>query len=116
MMPDSPCHDSPMTPPASPAQPAAASSANDPGIATSFERPLERLMSKDGTFRIHRDERATGLSEGFVALATMPAPRLIATVIATYLTLNLVFGSCYMLIGVDAIGNADMSSMGSRWL
>ncbi len=104
------------TSPAPPAQPVAASRADDPGIATSFERPLERLMGKDGTFRVRRDERATGLSEGFVALATMPAPRLIATVVATYLTLNLVFGSCYMLIGVEAIGNADLSSVGTRWL
>jgi inward rectifier potassium channel len=104
------------TSPASPAETAAASRADDPGIASTFERPLERLMSKDGTFRVHRDERATGLSEGFVALATMPAPRLIATVVATYLTLNVVFGSCYMLIGVEAIGNADLSSLGTRWL
>ena len=95
---------------------AQASRANDPGLASSFDRPLERLMSKDGTFNVRRDARLTGLSEGFVALATMPAGRLVATIVATYLTMNLMFGSCYMLIGVEAIGNADVSSLGTRWL
>lgn len=89
---------------------------NDPGLASSFDRPLDRLMSKDGTFHIRRDVRATGLSEGFIALATMPAGRLVATIVGTYLTMNLFFGSCYMAIGVEAIGNADVSSLSGRWL
>lgn len=96
--------------------PSGARRTDDPGLASSFERPLDRLMSKDGRFHIRRDARATGPSEGFVALATMPATRLVATVVATYLTLNIVFGSLYMAIGVEAIGNADLSSLGTRWL
>ena len=95
---------------------AQASRANDPGLASSFDRPLDRLMAKDGTFHVRRDARPSGLSEGFVALATMPAGRLVGTIVATYLTMNLFFGSCYMAIGVDAIGNADVSSLSGRWL
>ena len=73
-------------------------------------------MAKDGSFRVDRIGRLTGLSEGFISLATMPLGRLVATFIAAYLTLNVVFGSFYMLIGVERIGNADLSSLGGRWL
>lgn len=89
---------------------------DDPGLASSFERPLDRLMSKDGSFLVERVGRIGGLSEGFVALATMPAARLVATFVAGYLAMNLVFGSLYMIIGVEHIGNADLSSTAGRWL
>ena len=88
----------------------------DPGIGTSFDRPLDRLLARDGSFAVDRVGDARGLSEGFIALATMPAPRLILALIAAYLSLNLVFGSIYMSIGVEHIGNADLRSLGSRWL
>lgn len=88
----------------------------DPGIGTNFERPLERIVARDGRFRVDRLGSMSGFREGFVALATMPAARLVATFIAGYITLNLFFGSLYMLIGVHALGGADMSSLGTRWM
>ena len=72
------------------------------GLKFEGVRVLYRLMAKDGTFYVRRDARPSGLSEGFVALATMPPGRLVGTIVATYLTMNLFFGSCYMAIGVDA--------------
>ncbi len=88
----------------------------DPGIGTSFGQAPDRVLLRDGRFAVDRIGEARGLSEGFVALATMPAPRLILVIIATYLTLNLTFGSIYMLVGVDHLGNANLQSLGSRWL
>lgn len=88
----------------------------DPGIGTSFGRAPDRVLLRDGAFAVDRVGEARGLSEGFVALATMPAARLILVIIATYLTLNLTFGSIYMLVGVEHLGNADLHSLGSRWL
>lgn len=73
-------------------------------------------MTKDGKFAVHRKGELRGLSEGFVALATMPPLQLIAVIVAVYLSLNLSFGSLYMLIGVDQLGNADLTSLGGRWL
>lgn len=99
-----------------PGGPSHASRTDDPGIASSFERPLDRLMSKDGRFRVDRVGRISGISEGFVALATMPPARLVATFVAGYLVMNLAFGAIYMAIGVEQIGNADLNSLGSRWL
>lgn len=92
------------------------STTSDPGLASSFDRPVERLMSKDGSFRVERVGRLSGLSEGFVALATMPTARLFVTFVAGYLALNLLFASLYLLVGVEHIGNADLSSTGGRWM
>ena len=44
----------------------------DPGIGTTFDTPLDRLVAKDGSFRVQRIGQLSGLREGFVALATMP--------------------------------------------
>lgn len=74
------------------------------------------MLGHDGAFAVDRIGEARGLRDGFVKLATMPAPQLILVIVGTYLTLNLTFGSMYMLIGVEHIGNADMHSLGSRWL
>lgn len=90
--------------------------AEDPGIGSSFERPLDRLMAKDGSFRVYRMGGISGLREGFVALATMPLWRLVATFVLAYLMMNLFFGSIYMAIGVEHLGNADLSDQGTRWL
>ncbi|MEO8591428.1 MAG: ion channel [Flavobacteriales bacterium] len=93
-----------------------AQSTQDPGIGTSFERPLDRLVGKDGSFHVNRIGQLSGLREGFIALATMPMWRLVLTFIGAYLTMNLVFGSLYMLIGVENLGNADMTSLAGKWM
>jgi len=88
----------------------------DPGIGTTFGQPLDRLLQRDGAFAVDRIGEARGLREGFIALATMSAPRLVLVIVATYLSLNLMFGSIYMLVGVEHIGHADLQSLGGRWL
>jgi inward rectifier potassium channel len=89
---------------------------DDPGIASSFDRPLDRVMGKDGRFAVHRVGESRGVSEGFVKLATMPPARLILVVVGSYLTMNLFFGSLYMAVGVEQLGNANLSTAGTRWL
>jgi len=88
----------------------------DPGIGTRFDRPLDRLLGHDGAFTVDRVGEAGGLREGFVALATMPVLRLLLIVIATYVVLNLTFGSLYMAIGVEHLGNAEAHTLAARWL
>lgn len=90
--------------------------AEDPGIGSSFEKPVDRLMSRDGSFRVDRIGESSGLREGFVALVTMSAGRLVLTFVMGYLAMNLLFGSLYMLIGVENIGNADLDSLTGKWM
>lgn len=88
----------------------------DPGIGTSFEKPLDRLVGKDGSFMVDRAGQVASLREGFIALVTMPIGRLIMTFVGGYLSMNLLFGSLYMLMGVENVGNANMTTLASRWL
>lgn len=88
----------------------------DPGIGTNFDKPLDRLVGKDGRFHVRRLGEATGLREGFVALATMPTGQLVITFVLGYLGMNLIFGSLYMLVGVENLGNANLTSLTGRWL
>jgi len=88
----------------------------DPGIGSTFERPLDRVMARDGRFKVDRIGQISGFREGFVALATMPLWRLVLTFLLGYVSMNIVFGSLYMLIGVEQMGNADMTSLASRWI
>lgn len=88
----------------------------DPGIGTRFDRPPDRLLGRDGAFAVERVGEARGLREGFIALATMSGPSLVLIIIATYLCLNLIFASMYIVIGVEHLGTADVHSLGSRWL
>lgn len=89
---------------------------DDPGIGTTFDSPLDRLVSKDGGFRVQRIGESSGLREGFVALATMPTWQLVLTFFGAYLGMNLIFGSLYMLVGVENIGNAEMGTLSGRWM
>ena len=73
---------------------------------------LAMLLLENDAWHVTVWDRASGK----FTTATMPAGRLVATIVGTYLTMNLFFGSCYMAIGVEAIGNADVSSLSGRWL
>lgn len=88
----------------------------DPGIGSSFDRTLDRLMSSDGNFRVRRSGASAGLREAFVHLVSISVGRLVLTLLAGYLGLNLLFGTLYMLVGVEQLGNADLSSPVSRWM
>jgi len=88
---------------------------HDPGLGTSFERPLERLMAGDGSFRVNRVGGVGALREAFIWLVSIPGWQLVLVLLAAYTALNLVFGSLYMLIGVEHIGNADLGSLRGRW-
>jgi inward rectifier potassium channel len=77
---------------------------------------VDRLMARDGSFQVERIGESTGLREGFVALVTMNTARLVLTFVTGYLTMNVLFGSLYMLIGVENIGNAKLESLTGRWM
>ena len=87
----------------------------DPGIGTSFERPLERLMAADGSFRVKRVGGSSGLREAFIWLVSIPGWKLVLVLLCAYGSMNFLFGSVYMLIGVEHIGNANGATLVGRW-
>lgn len=87
----------------------------DPGIGTGFDKPLDRVMGRDGKFRVERSARIA-LTDGFTSLTTMRPLRLLATIFSGYFLLNLVFAGLYLLVGVEQIGNADLASLSGKWM
>ncbi|MGV9013802.1 MAG: ion channel [Flavobacteriales bacterium] len=89
--------------------------AQDPGIGAGFEKPLDRVLGKDGKFQVQRSS-SIYLKDGFTALTTMGPFRLLATVFLGYFILNLIFAGLYILVGVEQIGNADLTSLSGKWM
>lgn len=73
-------------------------------------------MARDGSFRVERIGESSGLREGFVALVTMSAGRLVLTFLLGYTIMNLFFAGLYMLIGVENIGHQGDGGMAGAWL
>ncbi len=88
----------------------------DPGIGSSFDGGIERLMAADGSFRVSRPGGRGGVREAFVLLVTMAAGRLVITLLLGYLALNVLFASLYMLAGVQHLANAQLGDLQGRWM
>ena len=77
----------------------------------------QRLLRRDGSFTARRVgfPRFTYLN-GYHALLTMSWPRFLGSVIAVYLTVNVLFAAAYLACGPGALAGADVSRMGGRFL
>ena len=67
----------------------------DPGIGTAFERPLGRVLGKDGKFQVERKSAVGGFLDGFTELTTMSVGRLLFTIFLGYFFLNAIFACLY---------------------
>lgn len=90
--------------------------AEDPGIGTRFDKPVDRLVGADGRFLVERVGARGGLSGAFIRLVTMPAWGFLFTLVLGYVLINLLFACLYQLVGVEGIGNASLTSGAERWL
>lgn len=93
-----------------------AARADDPGIGTVFDKPVDRLVGADGSFMVRRVGARSGLSGAFIRLVTMPTWLFVATLAGGYAAINLLFAGMYMAVGVEGIGNAGLLNMTERWL
>lgn len=93
-----------------------ATRADDPGIGTIFDKPVDRLVGADGSFLVHRAGARSGLSGAFVRLVTMPAWSFLFTLVAGYFLINLLFAFLYLAVGIEGVGNAELSTPMERWL
>lgn len=87
----------------------------DPGIGTNFDRPVDRLVGKDDKFTVQRLGASNGLREAFVSLVSMSTWRFLGVLTMGYAAINLLFGACYMAVGVEGIGNAKVDTLAARW-
>lgn len=90
--------------------------ADDPGIGTVFDKPVDRLVGADGSFLVHRVGARSGLSGAFIRLVTMRAWAFLLTLVSGYFIINLLFALLYLAVGVDGIGNSALATPVDRWL
>lgn len=75
--------------------------AQDPGLGSSYNKSVPRIMNEDGTFNIERIGTVTGYKDVYKYLIDMSSMTFISFLVVTFLLLNCVFALFYLLIGVD---------------
>jgi inward rectifier potassium channel len=76
----------------------------------------KRLLNRDGSFTSRRvGFSALSYLNGYHALLTMSWPRFLGIVAASYLVLNALFGTAFLLCGADGLGGLGDGSMGGHW-
>jgi inward rectifier potassium channel len=87
----------------------------DPGIGSSFERPLDRLLGADGKFRVQRLGAQSRLYESFGTLVTMRWGWFILLLLLGFVLVNLLFTGLFLGIGAEYIVNAQLDSFKGRF-
>ena len=88
---------------------------DDPGIGLSFDRPVDRLLGADGQFRVDRRGGIRTFRQFFLFLTTVSTATYVLCLVATYLTVILVFGAGYMAVGVEQLQGAELHGLWPRW-
>jgi inward rectifier potassium channel len=76
----------------------------------------QRLINRDGSFTSRRvGFSAFSYLNGYHALLTMTWPRFLGYVTASYVAMNALFATAYLLCGDDALGGSAAQQMGGRF-
>src|SRR5579871_5604943 len=70
----------------------------DPGLTQKFDRPLRRIINKDGSFNIHRTGTTWRDFHPYLHLTNMRWTKFLATLFLGYLLANSLFASAYYFL------------------
>ncbi len=77
--------------------------ANDPGLGSKFQKPIERMMNPDGSYNIVRRGGLNGLQDFYKFLLEIKWYWFILFITSFYIIMNLIFSSLYLLIGIEQL-------------
>ena len=80
--------------------------ANDPGLGSKFQKPIERMMNPDGTYNIVRKGGLNGLQDFYKFLLETKWYWFTLFITSFYIFMNLIFSSLYLLIGIEQLKGA----------
>lgn len=83
----------------------------DPGLTTKFSGELRRTINDDGSFNVRREGLRWRDANPYLMLIDTTWPRFWCFVLVTFLVVNLIFSSLYMLIGIGNLRGLE-SDMG----
>jgi inward rectifier potassium channel len=75
----------------------------DPGLGSSFIKPVKRLMNEDGTYNIVRKGGLNGISDIYKFLIEIHWAYFMLILVGGFLFMNLIFALVYLAIGIDHI-------------
>ncbi|MBI1836908.1 MAG: ion transporter [Flavobacteriia bacterium] len=75
----------------------------DPGLGSKFQKPLNRLMNRDGSYNIIRRGGLTPWQDFYKYLLEIPLYKFLFFTGLIYIIINLIFTSLYLLIGIDQL-------------
>ncbi len=81
--------------------------AKDPGLGSTFVKPVRRLMNEDGTYNIIRKGKLSGFRDFYKFLIDANYFIFATFLIGSFLLLNLIFTSAYLLADIDGIAGLN---------
>jgi inward rectifier potassium channel len=82
----------------------------DPGLSQKFVGDLRRAINKDGSFNVRRPGLNFQNLHIYQWLISISWPSFLALLLGGYFVMNSVFACLYLLIGIDSLQGADMTS------
>lgn len=89
----------------------------DPGLTTQFSGAVRRTINADGSFNVKRTGLRWRDANPYLMLIDTTWPRFLLFVLAGFLTINVVFASLYMTIGIGSLRGleSDMSEFANAF-
>jgi inward rectifier potassium channel len=88
----------------------------DPGLTQQVTGNLRRAINKDGTYNVIRRGVSWRHIHPYLHLISLPWPKFLVLVFATYLAVNTLFATLYFALGPGQLQGGVASSPGARFL
>src|SRR3989338_7652055 len=79
----------------------------DPGLGSSFDSKLKRLVNEDGSYNIRRIGGLTGIRDFYKFLIDLNWWKFLLLSFGIYLFINALFAVVYLLVGIDQLAGID---------
>lgn len=86
------------------------SKTKDPGLGSSYQTPIARIINEDGTYNIQRKGGMRGFRDLYKYLTEIRWSTFFFLTITTYILINVVFAGIYMIGGVEDISGINPKS------
>jgi inward rectifier potassium channel len=83
----------------------------DPGLTTKFSGDLRRTINEDGSFNVKRSGLRWRDANPYLMMIDTTWPRFLLIVLAGFLTVNMIFASLYLAVGIEFLKGLE-SDMG----
>ena len=88
----------------------------DPGLTQQYAGNLRRSINRDGSFNVHRRGDKWSQKHFYLKLINMRWRSFLPLVILSYVVMNTLFASIYMLLGVEHLQGVTSVGSGNRFL